>query len=428
MADNITPINPMNIGYQDQAVQASGGAILTGADRKIIKERLGADIDTSTKFTDLVKEMFNKTDSIEEVQTGEQHEAGTKDDQKTRIKLEKRLIRYAPYLDQPKDRVEIVAADREPGLKDSYVAKVEKPFDEYAVLYGQKLIGLQIPEDTYKYLEETLAPEVIRGIRYLVEQNLTQLLAVVIKESFYEKVRDPKLASNIILKTKNAQYLLDYYSIRNNLPIPVLLELLKELGISINMIKEMYNLETVTLTADELKIKALEQKRKDEIKVLEESLKDQYMQMLLSESVVDRYKIYAGVSLTKAKLQSFKVPAQRILALIAEAKRVAWLKTVVIVKDLHLKRVFSTSKQEFEQLSKRIKDYTLRARKLGLRISREGVLWVEAQVENMALEAAEYKIKLLGSMQEMGFDKAREKDILWLTAIINHLKKSASTA
>ena len=419
MAEFINPMVP-NLGIADQAIAGAGGAILTGADRKIIKERVG-EIDPNVKFTDLVKEMFNKTDTIDKVETGEKQEAGQAEDQKTRIKLEKRLIRYAPTPQIVEDRISI--SEPMPAPIDNYSGKIERPFDEYAVLFGQKLIGIPISEETLKYLEDSLSPEITSKIQREVKISLSELIATLVKESFYEKVRDPKLSSSLILKTKYSQYLLDYYSNRSSLPIETLIELIKELGISLDSIKKLYNLETVSLASEQLKIRALEEKKKNEIRALEESLKDQYVQMLLSDNIVDRYALYAGISIARSNLESLGVPKEKILLLIAESKKVAWLRSVVILKDLHLKRIFSTSKNDFEKLSSRIKNNTLRARKLGLRVSREGVLWVEAQIGKMAQETAEYKIKLLKSMQEMGFDQEREKDILWLTTILNHLKR-----
>lgn len=103
---------------------------------------------------------------------------------------------------------------------------------------------------------------------------------------------------------------------------------------------------------------------------------------------------------------------------------VEWLHSIISLKQLHLKRVLCNSKKEFESLSQEIVEHTGVARKLGLKISRRGVSFVEAKLETMATDAANYKLELLRSMQKMSFDKNREKDINWLSDVISRLKRA----
>lgn len=421
MAEYIAPLIP-NMGLAEQAFAGSAEIILTAADREIIKDRTGG-VNTNKNFTKLVKEMFENSLDIDKAETGEKN-LNERENPEIRIKLEKHLIMSAPA-GVPHERVEIsgdLKAERS-GYKDYYMEKEINIEDEYAVLYGQKLMGIPISEERINHLEEILGKGSIDKIKPKTEKAIHELLNYVIKESLYEKLKDVKLALSFIIKLKQPKKMLDFYLGKAPLKITELVYLMNELKVPILKIKELYNMETVTLTEEALQIEALLKKETDEIKLLEECLRQENLQMLLSDNIINRLKYAASISMIKAKLENLNVGKDRINEIINEAKRIAWLKSVVILKNLHLKRVLCNSKREFEDLSRHIKDSTIRARKLGLKISRDGVKWIEAKLSNMALNAADYKINLLRSMQEMSHDKQREHDIEWLGKIISHLKK-----
>lgn len=168
------------------------------------------------------------------------------------------------------------------------------------------------------------------------------------------------------------------------------------------------------------------EKRQKELNMAKEEFKKAYIDMLLCENPYERYSRLAGATALKSNLEKLSVTSQEINNLIFEAKKTAWLSLVVDLKGLHLKRVFSSTKKEFEETTEKIRSDTLRARKLGLKINPEGVKLVEAKLEKMAYDAAHYKLDLYKSMQKMAHDPAREKDILWLERIIGHLKNLSS--
>lgn len=78
------------------------------------------------------------------------------------------------------------------------------------------------------------------------------------------------------------------------------------------------------------------------------------------------------------------------------------------IKDLHLKRVLSNSKTDFESLSQRIKKHTLSLCK------KEARGWLEVKLDKLTLNTAQYKLNLLKSMQALEFDAQQEKNIKWL--------------
>ncbi len=85
------------------------------------------------------------------------------------------------------------------------------------------------------------------------------------------------------------------------------------------------------------------------------------------------------------------------------------------IKELHLQRLLSESQREFAALSRRINQETLRAAKP------EAKAWLEAQMNKLTLESANYKLKLLRSLQSLNFDAKHQASIKWLDQVIRKL-------
>jgi len=85
------------------------------------------------------------------------------------------------------------------------------------------------------------------------------------------------------------------------------------------------------------------------------------------------------------------------------------------IKDLHLKRLLSVNQEEFRETTAIIKKETLSSSRP------EARAWVEGQIDLLTKSAAEYKLKLIKSMQILHFDESRTKDIAWLQKIIDGL-------
>jgi hypothetical protein len=88
------------------------------------------------------------------------------------------------------------------------------------------------------------------------------------------------------------------------------------------------------------------------------------------------------------------------------------------LKERHLKRLLTDDRSEFERLSKEIQKETISAAKP------EARAWLGAQLDKLTLDAAEYKLNLIKSLQKMELDPKHEKHIKWLKKIIAHLSKS----
>lgn len=114
-------------------------------------------------------------------------------------------------------------------------------------------------------------------------------------------------------------------------------------------------------------------------------------------------------------LRSLKMKKEEIEKIRSAAKQIAWLKLITELKALHLKRVFSGSKKDFDFYSEVISCYTQKIRKIDVAISEEGFNWVKTRLKQLAVDTAKYKLELLRSMQKLNFDKSREKEITWLS-------------
>jgi hypothetical protein len=106
-------------------------------------------------------------------------------------------------------------------------------------------------------------------------------------------------------------------------------------------------------------------------------------------------------------------PTQVLDELNQEQKRMHTVKSRV--KEYHLKRLLTDSEREFKELSEAIKQESLAA------VKPAGRVWLEAQLAKITLGAAQYKLKLLRSLQSMELDNQHRKTIKWLEKTIAKL-------
>jgi len=89
------------------------------------------------------------------------------------------------------------------------------------------------------------------------------------------------------------------------------------------------------------------------------------------------------------------------------------------IRELHLKRFLSSTFEEFDALTKAIGEATLAASRP------ESRDWVLKQLDLLTRSAAEYKLKLIKSLQAMEFDQEREKSLKWVEKVIRDLSDNA---
>ncbi|MFC1571363.1 hypothetical protein ACFL31_02275 [Candidatus Margulisiibacteriota bacterium] len=85
------------------------------------------------------------------------------------------------------------------------------------------------------------------------------------------------------------------------------------------------------------------------------------------------------------------------------------------IKELHLKRLFSETREEFVKDSEAIKKETFASAKAEARV------WLGAQLDKLTLHAARYKLKLLKSIETI--DKNHHQNVRWLEKIVAQLSK-----
>ena len=85
------------------------------------------------------------------------------------------------------------------------------------------------------------------------------------------------------------------------------------------------------------------------------------------------------------------------------------------IKEHHLKRLLTEDQSEFKSLSEEIKKESLAAAKP------EARAWLEAQLDKLTLHAAEYKLRLLKSLQSMEFNKPHKNNAKWLEKLVASL-------
>ncbi len=108
-----------------------------------------------------------------------------------------------------------------------------------------------------------------------------------------------------------------------------------------------------------------------------------------------------------------------------QSRRIAWLKTITNLKQVHLNRILATTANDFNLDSRHIEKLTKRANRLGFDIPKEGLEWIQRGLRDLAMETAKYKLELMKSLQQLSFDKNRNKDIARLTNTITLLARRA---
>lgn len=88
---------------------------------------------------------------------------------------------------------------------------------------------------------------------------------------------------------------------------------------------------------------------------------------------------------------------------------------VTLIKDLHLQRLLTESKAEFDRITGRIKAETLH------RAKAEAKVWLESTLDQLTLESAKYKLNLVRSLETIHFNAHLDGNIRWLKRTIERL-------
>jgi len=248
----------------------------------------------------------------------------------------------------------------------------------------------------------------------------TREVAALLNFSFFNKILSrPTIKANNYLHNQLQSILADNIKFATS-DIKGVVKIAKELGLEIDpstfaSLAEKIKREpsgTIVVDNSDLAEERVKQLLLDEYKLVE--VAEILEPNLMRKSLLLFQKWQVIKVLQAANISMLDIESARL-----EARKIAWAKCVAVLKELHLKRVFSSSMKEFSQHSITIKQYTAKAKQLGPE-------WIKERLERLALDSASYKLELLHSMQALEYNKEREKDIKALTITIQHYKKECN--
>jgi len=152
-------------------------------------------------------------------------------------------------------------------------------------------------------------------------------------------------------------------------------------------------------------------------------LLDEYRILYIGQQLCDSWLklLVINLRLNKVKAALWDLGIRNLEEVNLSARRLAFLKLLALLKEAHLKRVFSSSRSEFSSYSKTIQQLTDRALKIEVNIPQRGMDLIHQKLGSLGREAARYKLELLRSLQALAPEAEREKTIHWLEHIIARL-------
>ncbi len=160
--------------------------------------------------------------------------------------------------------------------------------------------------------------------------------------------------------------------------------------------------------------------------LLLDEYKTVHVSLLLGRGLIESFFLNRRSGKIESALYALGSNRREISEAYSQAKNIAWANIIFHLREAHLARIFSGTEDEFETYSVRISGLTNKARSIGRGISEEGQKLVESKIELLALDAANYKIELLKSMQTFEYDGQRERDIKWLKTTMERHKEKES--
>ncbi len=286
----------------------------------------------------------------------------------------------------------------------------------------------QLPEEEQPYIRQALkdirgkllkigiAKKEIINFEQLIQKSVAQDLRIYIKKSLVSQLFHSAKMLDLALNKDSLHLILSTLSPQSKLEnLAQLLEISKQMGLDLNFWISYWNAEKISLSPSGeviIDYTALEAEKilglaKDEYRTIE-------YQRLITNSLFEKATLFFKLWQIKDELKLMGIGNEEIAFLFQQAKHLAWLKTIAELKELHLKRVFSSSQKDFIYFSFLIEKLTLKARRLGSHISASGSVWIRQKLEDLAIETAQYKLDLMRSLQKLEFDSQRENDIQWL--------------
>ncbi|MFA5104057.1 MAG: hypothetical protein WC527_02655 [Candidatus Margulisiibacteriota bacterium] len=172
----------------------------------------------------------------------------------------------------------------------------------------------------------------------------------------------------------------------------------------------------------------LELPKMEKLSTVTDSYRLSEITYMTEDSFIKKIGLFFKLAQLRDELELRGVSKDTIEEIKTQARKIAWLRTIAGLKEIHLNRILTTSSMEFINSSRKIERLTKRAKKLGFDIPQEGIKWIETGLTQLGLDTAKYKLELLRSLQKISYEDKREEDISRLVKIISSLTKKINPA
>jgi len=420
-------------GSQEQGYAASASMIITGLEKELnrkinnIKTEI---VDPKIQLQALENyiQKLSATTTVDEIKK-------RKDDQRkgSNQSLPKRKKQGKIKTKSTPSRAKIVVFKTRLKSKSGKEKTIDpKLLREYIILEAKKQSGVPIEEqaETKKRLVEIeevfkrdqISPELLHIYRSKIKITIKNELLSLIKNILFKNLKNPYEIFEKILSQENASTLIKIVAegrAIDDFPLEELVGTAKNLGVNLDKWIAYWNFEKVKIQPSG--IVTINPQLEEEINFKKDGFRSLYIDFLLGEGWIDNLKLRLKISKETKNLKKYGLSEEEIKVIINQAIHLAWLKIITSLKDLHLKRVLSASEEEFVSYSAKIAKLTQQAKKLTQNVSEKGQALIKGKLETLALGAAKYKLEFLKSMQNIEYQKEREKDILWIEQLIKRL-------
>jgi hypothetical protein len=465
----VMPIEGMPGSNQQAAFGGAGGVGSTGFDRIFGKDKKDQPVDPEVqqKFKNALVDMIS-TDASPVVDT--KRERKPMEEQLLYQEELKRISDHRlgevvrPAEKKPRERPD-EKEEKEPGsvnkndasespeeylsTSDRLKAVEEDLLKNYISLTAKRLVGR--PKDAMEGVRLDLGALkndlLMRGFQMNDFDYLDQKTSELMKESFLKLIKD-KFTKSIETPLEMAEWVLNS---KRGKTIAELLALFEKDSLSISEKDEMFRTFEIPdlvqiasymhldidawmsiLQKESVKIQSmdgadfffhiLELPKMEEISVVTDNFRLSQIAIMTEDSITKKIGLYFKINQLKSELLRRGVNRQSIEEIRTQARKIAWIKTIALLKEIHLNRILTTSSMEFLRSSRKIERLTNRAKKLGYDIPQEGIKWIETGLTRLGLETARYKLELLRSLQKISFEAKRDGDIARLSKIISSLE------
>lgn len=462
------PIEGLPSSDQSAAYAGSGGILSTGFNKKVQmdKSMLPVDFEPKANFKDALIEMIS-ADGLAEVNPKLEKDADEeqllyqgelkrisdrrlasvvkKKDEKEKKKKEEK----GPEAGEEKPS----AAEGFSNTKDRAKKAAQELVKDYISLVAKKIVGR--PKDSLDDIDARIG--MVRAElsgEGLIPSDFTYLdqkAIDLVKESFFLLIRDRFFSSSSspvslidwILRTKSNKSVSELLGMleKDSITLTEQAELLKSFDLSdLTQLAVMLNIDidgfmrgvskdriVATASADnDVRFHALSLPSIKEISSAVDEFRRSQTEIFLEDRLIKRIRLGFKARRQRKDLLARGMSPVNIDSIKTQSRRIAWLKTISALKENHLRRILTTSSDDFDGISGAIEKLTSKANRLGFDIPKEGIKWIETGLNRLGLETAQYKLDLLRSLQTLSFDEKRESDVNHLNRIISDLNRKIS--